>query len=202
MDNCAHLNETLDSHENYFVCTDCGLVKDIQYVYEKNPFYQFEQNHYSPVVNILDKFNISEYYSKELNSKTFKKRGIKYLASQIYKTVNEDNSSLPLKSLMNVTKLKTNQIKSNDIHILDIEKILEKYTTHLNLDFKTYTLIKEKIKLYLNTGFQPLSVIGGVIYLHCREHKKKLSMKTIASVLGISTISIQRFVKHVFSSRG
>lgn len=204
MDNCNHSNEVIDSHEGYIVCTDCGLVKDKYYADEKTFFNPPEENRHSDVVDILDKFNISEYYSKNVTLKIPQKsrKSLQNLASEIYKTVNEDNSCLPLKTLMNVSRLKTRQIKSNDIHILDIENILEKYTNHLGLDFKTYTLIKEKLSLYPNTGFQPLSLIGGVIYLHCYETKKKISMRKIASVLGISAISIQRFVKHVFSSRG
>lgn len=204
MDNCSHSNEIIDSHEGYIVCTDCGLVKDKYFADEKVFHNQSGENSNSLVNNILDKFNITEYYGENVALKMSKqsRKSLKSLASEIYKTVNKDNYCLPLKTIMNVSRLKTRQIKSNDIHILDIENILEKYTNHLNLDFKTYTLIKERIKLYTNTGFQPLSVIGGVIYLYCSENKKKLSMRKIATVLGISVISIQRFVKHVFPSRG
>lgn len=203
MDDCSHLNEIIDCHEGNIVCTDCGLVKDSHFIEEKMSFQQSEHHPNSFLDNILDKFNISEYYGNNITMKLLEnsKKSLKHLASEIYKTVNEDSSCLPLKTIMNVSGLKTRQIKSNDIHIVDIKKILEKYTSYLNLDYRTYTLIKEKVELYTNTGFQPLSLIGGVIYLHCRENNIRLSMKKIANELGISTISIQRFVKHVFSSR-
>lgn len=203
MDNCKHSNDVIDSREGTIICVDCGLVKDLYFTDDKKLYNQSKPNQYSLIDNMLDKFNISEYYSSNIASKLSKhsSKNLKQLSSEIYKTVNKDDTYLPLKTIMNVSGLKTRQIKSNDIHIVDVKKILEKYTNYLDLDFQTYTLIKEKIDSYTNTGFQPLSLIGGVIYIHCNENKIKLSMKKIANVLGISTISIQRFVKHVLSSR-
>ncbi len=203
MNSCTHFNETIDVHEGSIICTDCGLVKDNFYYQDRTSLNYFYQNNIKNVDNFLDKFNFSEYFSTNVGKKLpdSSKRNFKKVVSEIYRTVNEDASCLPLKSIMNVTRLKTKQIKSNDIHIFNVEEILEKYTTILDLDFKTCTLIKEKVVKCKNNGFQPLSILGGIIYLHCCEVNKKISMKRIASELGISTISIQRFVKHELSSR-
>lgn len=200
---CSHLNEIIDIHTGDIICFNCGLIKDVYYIENKKNLYQINKENSSFVDNILDKFNITEYYSNDIKKKFIKSSNIsvKKIASEIYKTVNQDNSILPLKTVMNVSRLKTKDIKSNNIHILDVNAILEKYTKLLNLDFRTYTLIKEKLHQYSNTGFQPLTLIGGVIYIYCNENKQKISMKKIAYVLGISPISIQRFVKHVLSSR-
>lgn len=203
MNTCNHSEEIIDVHEGSVVCVGCGLVKENYYYQEHIPQNPEKQNNFLVVDNFLDKFNFTEYFADNINKKLAKSsnKNIKKIASEIYKTANENNSCLPLKSIMNVSGLKTNQIMSNDIHIFNVEEILEKYTKILNLDFKTYTVIKEKIMSSKDNGFQPLSIIGGFIYLHCQEANKKISMKKIASTLGISPISIQRFVKHAFSSR-
>lgn len=203
MSDCNHTEEIIDAREGVFVCIQCGLVKDQFYYQDKVTEKQCNQNNVSIVDNFLDKFNFSEYYSYDVKTKipSSSKKNLKKVASEIYRTANEENSCLPLKTIMNVSGLKTSQIKCNDIHVFNVEEILEKYTKILGFDFKTYTLIKERIKPYKNNGFQPLSIVGGTIYLHCLENNIKISMKTVASTLGISTISIQRFMKHVLSSR-
>lgn len=203
MDVCHHSEEIIDEHEGTIVCTSCGLVKENFYYQDKIEPNRVKQNNFLVVDNFLDKFNFSEYFADDINKKVTKSsnKNMKKIASEIYRTVNEENSCLPLKTIMNVSGLKTKQITSNAIHIFNVEEILEKYTKLLGLDFKTYTVIKEKIITSKNNGFQPLSIVGGFIYLHCQETKKKISMKRIAATLGISSISIQRFVKHEFSSR-
>jgi len=108
----------------------------------------------------------------------------------------------PVKTLMNLSGLRSRHIKSKSkVHTLDLEKLLETYTSILGLSFETYTVIKEKIVSYKDTGYQPLTLIGGHIYLHCKQNHITLSMKKIAQVLGISSISIQRFVKNDVSTR-
>jgi len=203
IDLCEHVNEIIDEHTGDVICFNCGIIKDRYFQYNTKKLIIDNYKH-NPLVNdMLDKINFSEYFADDVNDKisNASSRNLKRIASEIYKIVNEKNSCLTLKTVMNISGLKTNQIKSNDIHILNVENVLEKYTSMLNIDYKTYTVIKEKIKMYKNTGFQPLTIVGGVIYLHSCEIKKKISMKKISSLLGISSISIQRFVKHVFSSR-
>jgi len=60
-----------------------------------------------------------------------------------------------------------------------LEKLLETYTSILGLKFGTYTVIKEKLINYKDTGYQPLTLIGGHIYLHCRENHIPISMKKL-----------------------
>jgi response regulator of citrate/malate metabolism len=114
----------------------------------------------------------------------------------IYNTINDKNSNILLKEISNFSKLSSNQIKSKDISIVNIEDVLERYTKRFNIDFNDNTLIKEEVLKYVNTGFQPLTIIGGVIYDHFLKIKLRKSMKKIAQILGISSISIQRFLKY------
>jgi response regulator of citrate/malate metabolism len=61
-------------------------------------------------------------------------------------------------------------------------------------DFKTFTLIKEKLPTN-NTGHNPLTIIASTIYIFCKENNLKYSMKEIAKTIGISPVSIQRYIK-------
>jgi hypothetical protein len=128
---------------------------------------------------------------------------VKKLASEIYNTVNKHNSTLLLKDILNFSHLSPTEIKSQDILLVNLSEILEKYTKKFNIDYKTYTVIKDKVDKFKNTGFQPLTIIGGIIYLHFLNIHKKVSMRKISEILGISSISIQRFLKynHEISSR-
>ena len=211
MDICSHFNDIIDTHEGTIICIDCGFVKG-QYFDEKNHKKHdvIINNSLGDVENIIDQLNLSQQFSETihrnllLNGSQFKKKNnfdiekkhsIKKLVSEIYNTVNDKNSYLLLKDIVNFSKLSPNQIKTRNISIINLEEILEKYTKKFNLDFKTYTVIKEKISKYVNTGYQPLTIIGSIIYLYFIDIGKKISMKNIALILGISSVSIQRFIK-------
>jgi len=117
---------------------------------------------------------------------------LKTITSEIYEKINTENNILPLKTLMNVSGLKSREIKTSvKVHSLDIVKLMENYCLVLGIDFQTQSVLKEKIANYKLTGSQPLTIVGGLIYIHV----KTLSMKTIAKALGINTISIQRFAE-------
>jgi transcription initiation factor TFIIIB Brf1 subunit/transcription initiation factor TFIIB len=196
----------LDHHAGNYVCCDCGLIKDTEFIYSYKSTYTKEKNESSTtslIHNILDKFDFSDYYSSGIsaNMNHSSSKNLKKVTSEIYKEVNKNISSLPLKSLMNISGLSPKHIKSEKIHIMQVEELIEKYVKIFGFNRTAYTVIKEKIKQSKHNGFQPLSIIGGLIYLHSIDIKKKLSMKIIASHLGISPISIQRFIKHEFSSR-
>jgi hypothetical protein len=134
--------------------------------------------------------------SKKLLKPKCKVYNIKKVASAIYRTVNQDNSTILLKDILNFSNLTSSQIKTQDISIVNFEYIIEKYTKRFNLSFNDNTVIKEEILKYTNTGFQPLTIIGGTIYKYLCKLNLKKSMKEVAKILRISTISIQRFIKY------
>jgi hypothetical protein len=121
---------------------------------------------------------------------------VKKLATEIYNTVNDKNSNLLLKDISNFSHISPHQIKSKNILLVNLEEVLERYTTKFNMNFQTYTVIKDELNKFKNTGFQPLTIIGGLIYLHFLNIKKKISMRKISEILGISSISIQRFLRY------
>ncbi len=208
MNSCLHINEVIDQHEGFFVCVDCGYVKDscfselLHSISDKNVAINI--NTFGETENILEQFHVPEHFSQIVNSKNKKTSNVKKIISNIYNSVNEFNSNILLKDIANFSNLLPNQIKSKDVLIVNLDDILEKYTKKFDLSFKTYSIIKEKISQFNNTGYQPLTIIAGLIYLYHISIKKRLSMRTIALTLGISSISIQRFTKkyqNAFSSR-
>jgi hypothetical protein len=211
MNSCEHKEEVIDQHEGSIICINCGIVKDV--VYEsKNciaPSFLQEKNYsaqskLSYIDNILDKLNFSDYYQECLNKDIplKKRQNLKLVTSKIYQKINADQTVLPLKTLLNISGLSPKHVKSNKVHVLKVTDLVEKYVKMLGFNYATCTVIKEKVKqIGTNNGYQPLSIIGGVIYLHFQEKQHKIPMKIIASHLGISAISIQRFIKYVLSSR-
>jgi hypothetical protein len=101
---------------------------------------------------------------------------IKKVASTIYQTVNKENSTILLKDILNLSKLTSSQIKTQDVSIVNLEYVIEKYTKRFNLSFNNNTVIKEEILKYNNTGFQPLTIIGGIIYRHLIKLNLRKSM--------------------------
>lgn len=220
MTSCLHANEIIDHHEGTIICVECGIVKDVYYDYNnvknnEDPFIQ--KDLLCQIGNFVDQLHLPREFIQIINnnistSKNNKgkivnqqknKMSVKKLASEIYNTVNKHNSTLLLKDILNFSHLSPPEIKSQDILLVDLSEILEKYTKKFNIDYKTYTVIKDKVDKFKNTGFQPLTIIGGIIYLHFSSIRKKVSMRKISEILGISSISIQRFLKynHEISSR-
>lgn len=231
---CSHQNEVIDEREGIYVCISCGLVKDYLFsdgIFSFEDMNKSSTAHtFDDVENFLHQLHIPKYFSPivkyNLSNKTSMKNttsslkissnrssfnhtktksvNVKKIVSEIYNAVNTNNSNILLKDLANFSHLQPHQIKSKDILIVNLMNVLEKYTTRFNLIFKECAVIKEKISQFNNTGYQPLTVIGGLIYLYLIKFKNKIPMLKIASILGISSISIQRFTKkyhNAFSPR-
>lgn len=214
MSDCLHTEEIIDHHEGTIICTDCGVVKDPYYdaTIQKDNF--LKRDSLCEIENFMDQLhlpsefielissNLSKSKNKNSNSNSKmvnqRKRifSVKKLATEIYNTVNDKNSNLLLKDISNFSHVAPHQIKSKDILLVNLEDILERYTTKFNMSFQTYTVIKDELNKFKNTGFQPLTIIGGLIYSHFLKNRKKISMRKISEILGISSISIQRFLKY------
>jgi len=134
MFDCDHENEITDHHEGTIICIKCGLVKDSYYL---QPVMDMKNNNTDSTVDtIIDKCQLPDFYSNQISHKLkcIKKRGkktnvtsLKTVVSLIYKNVNTNLPILPLKTLMNISRLKPKQIKSNKIHFLDVDNLIEKH---------------------------------------------------------------------------
>lgn len=215
MKNCLHFNDIIDHREGTIICIDCGIVKDNYY---ENKIISAENeigsNSLGEIENILDQLHMPEELSSiitgnlqmsnkrssdkskdNLSNIDHKHVSLKKLVSFIYNTANHKKSNVLLKDISNFSNLEPKKIKSKDIYVVNMSEILEKYTKRFKLNYKNYLEIEKKVTQFNNTGYQPLTIIGGVIYFYHIEKNKKISMRIISSILGISSISIQRFIK-------
>lgn len=196
MDICKHVNEMSDQHTGDYICIDCGFVKGVFYQEKFTSNIDSDNLNTSDLLNnLIEKFNIPERYSTVLHKNLENSENVKNLMCRIYEDVNKEGNIVLLKSIINLTGLKVKEIKSSNIHAVNVETILEKYFAMFRIPYKQITIFKNFSKQFTNTGYQPLSIVGGLIYVYYIRQNKKVSMREIAQQLGINAISIQRFVK-------
>ena len=203
---CKHINIISDEHEGSIICIDCGLViSDNLYVENCFKFQASDVtcNDIEEIKELLERLNFSTFFALDIYKNVQKglelKKVKKYLIPfTVYQTLNEMGYPISIKDIVSVSGISENYIydmqNNEDSIILNHMLLLEKYCTLLGFDFKTYSVIKELLP-NLNTGHNPLTVIASTIYKYCKENKLKYSMKYIASIVGISSVSIQRFLK-------
>lgn len=194
MTTCKHPNEILDEHEGTIICTDCGIIKNHIFL-APNDNYKNEIINFGYLDNILAKFSSEELSNIPINLQKNFELNNKKTASEIYKISKKNNSNILLKDISTLFKVKLKDIKTDPINLIEINNILERYTKIFNLDYKSFTQIRRKISQFKNTGYQPLTIIGSLIYLHFADTDKKQSIKYCAEKLQISPISIYRFIK-------
>lgn len=196
---CKHINQIIDVHEGSYICTDCSQVIS-NYFYEES--YHKQDNNLFPLQNetseILSRLNLPDSfqdYIVENQNPICNNTNSIVNATNIYLTTNTNKSVVTLKEISAITGIHSKKIAKNKTNIIDKYLLLEKYCTLLNLNYKTYTVIKEKLKNYQISGHNPLTVVASAIYKHSKDNKLKLSMKKISDCFGISSISIQRYLK-------
>lgn len=193
---CEHLNHVIDEHEGSIVCIDCGLVMSNQIFCDDKVKYEPENSDDKyKYKEILSRLNMSDEFVPQLNEKKNEKLSI--IASNLYININK-SSSISLKEISSVTGIcekQLNQKTKGLITVLNKEKLLDKYCAQLNISYKNYSVIKETLNKLKLSGHNPLTVIASCIYLYCKKNKIKISMRNISQTVGISCISIQRYLK-------
>lgn len=203
---CSHLNPIMDYSNGCYVCDMCGVVLDNIYIQPDTvPSYyntNLDEKWNNMIKDTLELMHLPSCYTNIIFKKFIQsniKKCEKELMYTIYKTLNEEKCSIPLKSISALSSVQEKNIykcqKTNDILVLNPIDMLEKYCKYLELDYKTYSLIKERYLKTPVTGHNPQSVIAAIIYQTCREQKIKKSMKDISTVVQISVISIHRYWK-------
>ena len=198
------MNEVVDEREGTVVCVDCGLVLSQYYVSQANTNFCGGNFMVEEIKEVLERLNLPQFFSEDIFNKiklskkenTKKKSLVPYF---VYKTLNELGFPVSIKDISAVSGVSENDIynmqESEQSLILSPVSLLEKYCKLLGLnDFKTYSLIKETLPT-TDTGHNPLTVIASTIYKYCKKTGLKYSMKQIASTVGISSVSIQRYIK-------
>jgi len=190
------------------VCSQCGLVLDIIFLEEtskkKTDYTVINNNIQNQIYDILDKVHISKSFIQPIYNHyqfNYKKNSLNNVIFSVYKVLNDDYQfNISLQDLCNVTGAKKDSVysvqKVNENIFLDICEMAEKYCSMLQLDFKNKSLIKEHLKSVAISGHQPMTIIAGCLYMHCKANKIKTSIKKISEVTLVSPISIQRYLKH------
>ena len=203
-DFCGHLNEIIDEREGTIICTDCGLILS-QHIFYESKFNEYDSydKHLEEIKELLERLNLPQSFASAIfeKYKILKKadKNKKYLISySLYKTLNEMGFPISIKDISAVSGIPDNYIydmqESDNSIILTPTSLLEKYCKLLELDYKTYSVIKGMLP-EVSTGHNPLTIIASTIYKYCKENKLKYSMKQIATTVNISSISIQRYLK-------
>lgn len=197
---CSHINQVDDVREGMTVCTDCGLVISDKYFLQSDYIPKNEGSEKDGIKDMLEKINIPNCYISDIlkNYNAETKKEAKKLPYIIYQTLNQKDCAISIKDISNVTGIADKKLykmqKNDQVIILKPSKLLEKYCTMFNFNFKTYSVIKEKIPEKFTSGHNPLTIIAAHIYAYSRDNKLKLSMKKIAHLIQISPVSIQRYL--------
>jgi transcription initiation factor TFIIIB Brf1 subunit/transcription initiation factor TFIIB len=205
---CSHIDTVIDEREGSTVCVECGLVLEDKFFvsnFQESNYEEKDCSIVNEVKEILSKLelpdvhihNIVENFKKEKNVKKNKKELLPYV---VYKTLKQNNTPISIKDISSISGFSDINIydmqEQNKSIILQPKDLLEKYCRYLNLDFKTYSVIKERLPEQNISGHNPLTIIAATIYAYCKEKNIKLSMKKISSTVKISCVSIQRYLKN------
>jgi len=120
MSDCNHSNDVIDQHAGNYVCITCGLVKDDFYISNQkvDSEYQFTKKKPTIASTIIEKSNLPDSYEELIKENQIQNEtNIKKITSLLYQRVNQKESILPLKQLINISGLRSRDIKTEtDIH--------------------------------------------------------------------------------------
>lgn len=209
IDTCNHSDEILDTTSGDYICTLCGLVLDRVYQASSNlkreDEYTLTDNvRYNFVAEILSKLNLPRSLSPVICSRIGEGR-VKDsdICQVIYDMLIEEKIPFTLKEITSVSGVPQTKIKpptqNSSICIIEEKKILERCCSKLGLSYKDYTLIKRSLNNEMS-GFSPSTVIAAQIYKYCKRRQIKLKLKLITEVVGVSNMSVHRYLRKNASS--
>jgi len=206
---CSHEHTIIDEREGCYVCTTCGLVIDSYYVGSSEKKYDAinEESRYwlEETRDILDRMNIPHRFAADIVrsfEQQCEKKSRKNLLSCAYSVLNNKGICISLVELSNVSacpksKILDNKSKYENVNVeINKSELVDKYCAMLNIDFKTSSLIKDKMKSIVKAGHSPTTIVAGCIYIICKQTNRKISIKKISECASVSPISIQRFIKY------
>jgi transcription initiation factor TFIIIB Brf1 subunit/transcription initiation factor TFIIB len=206
---CEHdqIFQLHDVHTGDVVCSNCGVILGIEYLHHNTSTSAAQQTNRvgGDVENIIHQLHLPDSfvelvindYNKKYNTNTTQPTNIRKISSCIYNTVNSVSNCLSINDISKVTGLPPASIDtSRNATFHDLNVLADKYLNLFDdIPFRDKTLIKGKLMLeYETTGYNPLTIIAGVIYLYCKHRGLRRPMCQIASTIGISPISIRRFI--------
>lgn len=199
---CSNSYEIIDSRSGDYICTECGLVLDKFYEIDEkleNSRKCYPNQEY--VFEVLEKLNlpghIASYMQCNLNGRTDKQRSI---INELYRVLAMLKIPFSRKDLEAVSGVNSKQIfasapkNTDNMVVIDVKDVLERYCSKLNLPYEDYSLIKDSIP-EKNYGFNPATIASAYIYLHCKKKRKNIKLKDISEVTGVTCMSVHRFMR-------
>lgn len=200
---CSNSYEVIDTRTGDYVCSGCGFV--IDRYYEIIPTTQNDQRDYGEVEGylheILEKLNLPKYIAAyvKLNMKDRANKE-KHIINELYRVLPQLNIPFSRKDLEAVSGIESKIIYAaapknvDNMVVISVKDVLERYCRKLNLNFEEYSLIKKSIP-DKNYGFNPATVASAYIYIYCKKNKKKIKLKEISEVTGVTCMSVHRFMR-------
>lgn len=214
---CPHLNEVIDHHNGDYICSDCGLVLDkIYFSFHNNLYSQdWEQkiNIIEEIKDVLERLQVPSSFANmiltnfKIQCPTYdkitelKKRVL--MGISIYEVLNENDIPVSIKDIAGVLQVTTEDMFHYQKKPIAInwKEMLSKYCSLLGIAYPHYSVIKRRIKENkILSGHNPITILGGYIYIYVKECKLKISLKQISETLNISGVSIQRYIKFLESN--
>ena len=217
---CSHMNLVFDHHEGTEVCTDCGIVvSSLLFHNEARPpitihydVFNGRHNEFTDYVSSLNLpysfISFCENELKSLNKLNVGDHSIKTKhAYVLYNVLKTQHCPRTLKEIASVTGATTTKIWKLQSTVQSIVKsaqlfddvspadILERTCSYLNTPFDVMDRIKQELDNLPDQNNHPATIVGAFIYKNTLKTKHQVSLKRIATTLGISVMSIQRYIK-------
>lgn len=200
---CCHLVEILDERNGDIICSLCGLVLDRFYVGSITEDYD-SCDTLEWIIDLLDKLQLPQVFSKDIFNKfqPHDEKGMpdktrkSMLCYYAYLVLNDNKIPVSIKDISACSGISTDDIYKHQqsVVFLDFNELINKYCSILEIPYQDCNVIKSNFPELLS-GHNPLTVIGANIYTYCKEKKIKKTLKEISDKIGISSVSIQRYLK-------
>lgn len=222
MDNCQHLSLVIDEHEGTEICIDCAkVVSDLICM----PAVQLDQQFECSVepekeicllkktfLESISALNLSyslvdkclNEYKKICSIEKCKKDLAAYV---LYYVLLKSDTPHSIKEITAVTGISTNiiwkiqselqqtKVSSHSYSLQPID-LLNRACTYLNMNYTDVKRIQSRLNKLKQKNFNPATVVGAHIYKYCKENNlKQITLKEVSKTVGISVMSIQRYLK-------
>ena len=214
---CQHLRTVVDDHTATVICTDCGLVLDERVItYETPNVKTLVSDKLYPyqvfIFDVCDRYQIfsqAAFDALELISKwisTYEPKRYDYeafCALSIYHSLRNHGVPRPFKEVAEYCGVDFKQMwkmeskihpkmKSNSLH-----ELLKSSTHKVGLSIKDHDTLLMTLKQLELKHFSPNNVVASLLYLYCKMKGHKITMRTVANCLKVSSMSVYRCVKHL-----
>lgn len=220
---CTHINQIADVVSGDYVCEDCGLVIDKFFlpsdrVEDEGKYLKHLSESDEFLAEMLEKLHLSGYVVGHVKKELNKKLGCRHKYSNLltaqclYRVLSKLDIPISSRNICAVSGFSSKKIlaeavkrknragiysesnSESDIICISIDNVVERLCGQLGISFRDCSLIKKSINIRYS-GFNPNTVASSYIYMHCKKHLKKIKLKDICVVSGISCMSVHRFLK-------